>query len=136
MTRAIHPHWVRAAFAVVVLALAALVLRPLVAPLAAEIWPSAPAVADRGDDASSGVLPTKTVLRLASKLRHDDPSSDPPALVLAVADAVLVTVLPTPPAFCVDTGDLLPASRPVAHRPRGPPGSASQPNASPQRAQA
>jgi hypothetical protein len=132
MTRAIHPRWVRAAFAVVVLAVAALAMRPLVVPLAAQIWTSA-AVTDRGDEASHGVLPSKAVLRLASKLRHDDPSLDPPSLVLLTRAVLLPSVRPArlEPR---GEGPVLPsAERPLDHLPRGPPHGASRPNASPER---
>lgn len=134
MTRAIRPRWVRAAFAVVALALAAMALRPLVLPFAAEIWPAAPAVADRGDDASSGVLPSKTVLRLAPKLRHDDPSSDPPLVLLATAVIAHILARPIRQEVRADTERLFPETYPFAHRPRGPPCTVSQPNASPERA--
>jgi hypothetical protein len=134
MTRAIQSSWVRTAFMVVVLALAALAMRPLVVPLAAQIWTSPAAVTDRGDDASQGVLPSKTVLRLASKLRHDYPSLDPPSLVLVALAVLLPSVRPARLEPRGEGAVLLPAERPLDHPPRGPPRAVSQPNASPERA--
>jgi hypothetical protein len=119
----------RVAFAMVVLAVAALAVRPLVLPLAAEIWTAAPMVADRGDDAHQGVLPSKTVLRLASKLRGDDPFPDSPPLALAAAEASAPSIPQVSLGVTADIRAFPKTSRPRDHQPRGPPLLASPPNA-------
>src|SRR6266436_5208946 len=55
---------IRAASLAVMLALAAVVMRPLVLPLAAQVWTLDATVADGTDPAEHGVRPAKTVLRV------------------------------------------------------------------------
>lgn len=120
---------VRAASLAVMLALAAMGARPLVLPLAAQIWASNAAVVDGTDATDHGVLPAKTALRLMPKLRHTDSGMDPPqpCAVTVRAEAI--------PAGTARTGDGYAdvATAPVAqfldHRPRGPPFTPARPNA-------
>lgn len=129
MTKAIRPDVLRTAFATVVLALAALALRPLVLPIAAQIWPSVSGVEQGDDEAGRVVLPAKSVLRLTPKPRHDGSPFDPPLPLVAVVEAQDVPVPSGESGVHSEIHSPPGAVRPLAHRSRGPPGATSRPSA-------
>jgi hypothetical protein len=126
MTGATRIDVVKAASATLLLALAVVVMRPLL-PLAAQIWTANAAIADGPDVAEHGVLPATSVVRAVPKLRHLD-TLDPPQPYAAIPPA-------TDGSPCLagtygsDVVTTLPAElRFPGHRPRGPPGVSSPPS--------
>ncbi|MBN9090424.1 MAG: hypothetical protein J0J01_26225 [Reyranella sp.] len=122
MIRASRLDVVRTASLAVLLALAAVVVRPLALPLVAQIWTSNAAVADGSDAIDHGVVPGKTVLRVVPKVRHLDPVLDPPPLQAAIANAedIPIGLVETRHSHC--DAPLRLTERSLGHRPRGPPG--------------
>jgi hypothetical protein len=125
----LHSDVGRAVFLVVTLSLAALVVRPLALPLAAQVGATGTVVADGTAKTGLGVLPSKKVPQLASKPRHWGPWLESPPSKLEAVEAWRVSGCAIEPMEGSEFWLWPEASLGAAHRPRGPPSASSQANA-------
>jgi hypothetical protein len=114
----------------VMLAVAALVMRPMALPLAAHIATSGSSVADGTDVSGHGVLPLTTMVRVIGKARHVDPAAHSPEPHGAILPAQESKASGATSSFVAAGKPLAILAQLLGHRPRAPPCPRPKPNAS------